>query len=98
MAEEETEKARNQIDKLKKTHETEINALNHIIAESRLPKESLQDPYTDNAAKFDAEERHSAGDDRWKEEFQAFYNIDDELSSKFAEPSSWFSGYDRCNI
>ncbi|XP_057547481.1 kinesin-like protein KIN-12B [Amaranthus tricolor] len=98
VAEEETEKARNQIDKLKKTHETEINALNHIIAESRLPKESLQDPYTDNAAKFDAEERHSAGDDRWKEEFQAFYNIDDELSSKFAEPSSWFSGYDRCNI
>ncbi|KAL2924052.1 Kinesin-like protein KIN-12B [Bienertia sinuspersici] len=90
VAEEETEKARNQVDKLKKKHETEINALNQIIADSRLS----------SVAKFDAEERHSAGDDSWKEEFQAFYNndIDDELSSKFSEPSSWFSGYDRCNI
>lgn len=68
---------------------------------SRLPKEALQqDPYpTSSMAKFDAE-GHSAGDERWKEEFQAFYNneIEDDLSSKFAEPSSWFSGYDRCNI
>uniref|UniRef100_A0A803LZK2 Kinesin motor domain-containing protein n=1 Tax=Chenopodium quinoa TaxID=63459 RepID=A0A803LZK2_CHEQI len=67
-----------------------------------IPKEALQDSYhaPSNAVKFDTEAQHSAGDERWKEEFKAFYDngIDDELSSKFAEPSSWFSGYDRCNI
>ncbi|XP_010673319.2 kinesin-like protein KIN-12B [Beta vulgaris subsp. vulgaris] len=100
-AEAETANARNQIDELKKKHETDRSILNQTIAVSRLPKEALQqDPYpTSSMAKFDAE-GHSAGDERWKEEFQAFYNneIEDDLSSKFAEPSSWFSGYDRCNI
>lgn len=75
--------------------------MNQIIADSRVPKEPLQKEsyHESSVAKFDAEEEHSAGDERWKEEFQAFYNNgDDELSSKFTDPSSWYSGYDRCNI
>ena len=102
VAEEETEKARKQIDKLKKKHETEISQLNQVIADSHLPKEAIQqDPHhISSPAIFDTEERHSAGDERWKEEFQSFFDneTDDDLSSKFSEPSSWFSGYDRCNI
>ncbi|KNA24096.1 hypothetical protein SOVF_019010 [Spinacia oleracea] len=101
VAEEETEKSQKQIDELKKKHETEISTLNQIIADSRVPKEPLQKEsyHESSVAKFDAEEEHSAGDERWKEEFQAFYNNgDDELSSKFTDPSSWYSGYDRCNI
>uniref|UniRef100_A0A803LTH2 Kinesin motor domain-containing protein n=1 Tax=Chenopodium quinoa TaxID=63459 RepID=A0A803LTH2_CHEQI len=126
VAEEETEKTLKQIDELKKKHETEIESLNQVIADSHIAKEALQDSYhapsvikfdteerhsipkealqdsyhAPSGVKFDTEERQSGGDERWKEEFQAFYDngIDDELSSKFAEPSSWFSGYDRCNI
>jgi kinesin family protein 15 len=50
--------------------------------------------------KYDAGEPLSEGDERWREEFEPFYNVEDgegELS-KLAEPSAWFSGYDRCNI
>ncbi|KAK9932898.1 hypothetical protein M0R45_020119 [Rubus argutus] len=36
--------------------------------------------------------------ERWKEEFEPFYNAEDGELRKLTEPSSWFSGYDRCNI
>lgn len=98
-AELETAKAYKEIDHLKKKHEIDISSLNQIIAESRLPKEAIQPVYNDsNLAKYDAEEEpHDEGDQQWREEFKPFYTEDNELS-KLAGSSSWFSGYDRCNI
>jgi kinesin family protein 15 len=98
-AEQETEKAFKQIDKLKKKHEKEINTLNELLA-SRLPREAIQPIYDDtHNAKHEAGDVHDASDQRWREEFESFYDGegDGELP-KLTEPSSWFSGYDRCNI
>ncbi|KAE8022910.1 hypothetical protein FH972_008671 [Carpinus fangiana] len=100
-AEQETEKAFKQIDKLKKKHEKEINTLNELLA-SRLPREAIQPIYDDtHNAKHEAGDAHDASDQRWREEFESFYDGegdgDGELP-KLTEPSSWFSGYDRCNI
>ncbi|KAE8691992.1 Phragmoplast-associated kinesin-related protein, putative isoform 2 [Hibiscus syriacus] len=98
-AEQETEKARKKIDKLKRKHEREISTLNKLLAESRLPKDAIP-PYDKfDIPKYDASEVHDASDQRRREEFEPFYNGEDgELSSKHAENSSWFFGYDRCNI
>ncbi|TYK23655.1 kinesin-like protein KIN12B [Cucumis melo var. makuwa] len=95
-AEQEAEKAYKQIDKLKQKHEKEISALNALMADSRLPKEAIQPAYDDeiSKAKYDMDESH---DQRWREEFEPFYNGEDGELPKLSEPS-WFSGYDRCNI
>lgn len=98
-AEQETSKAYKQIDKLKRNHENEINTLNELLAESRVPKETIQPACNDvKTAKYDTGDHFNEGE-RWREEFEPFYNNGEhgELS-KLAEPSSWFSGYDRCNI
>ncbi|XWS35217.1 hypothetical protein CRYUN_Cryun21dG0107100 [Craigia yunnanensis] len=94
-AEQETEKAHKQIDKLKRKYEHEISTLNKLLAESRLPKEAIQPA---DIAKYDAGEIHDASDQRWQEEFEPFYKGEDGELSKLAENLSWFSGYDRCNI
>lgn len=86
-AEQEANEAYKQIDKLKKKHE-EINSLNHLREEPHLPKDTSETAY-DNT---------ETGDDRWKEEFAPFYSTKEEDLPKFGEPSSWFSGYDRCNV
>lgn len=94
-AELETEKAYKQIDQLKKNHENEIHILNEMLAESRLPKEAIRPAFDDHPSmtKYDEVEAHSVGDQRWREEFEQFKEEDSVL-----QPSSWFSGYDRCNI
>lgn len=39
-----------------------------------------------------APESHGTGSDQeWRQEFAPSYDVEEE-------PSSWFSGYDRCNI
>ncbi|KAH9605673.1 hypothetical protein KSS87_021524 [Heliosperma pusillum] len=93
-AEEETTKISNQIDEIKKKHELEISTLNQVVAESPFPD------HKPSAAKYDSETRESFENERWKEEFEGFFDkdADDDLSSKLSEPASWFSGYDRCNI
>ncbi|GAB4844042.1 TRAFAC class myosin-kinesin ATPase super [Ancistrocladus abbreviatus] len=96
-AEEETGKAHKQMNKLKKKHEKEIGALNQKIADYHLSKQKSQDVHP-NMAKYDVEDQHNADDQRWKQEFKQFYDGRDADLSKFGEPSSWFSGYDRCNI
>jgi kinesin family protein 15 len=100
-AEQEAVKANKHINKLKRKHEDEISSLKELVAESRLPKEARRPAHSDcDMPKYDAGEPLSAGDERWREEFEPFYNVEDgegELS-KLAEPSAWFSGYDRCNI
>ena len=97
-AKQETEKAYKQMDKLKKKHEYEIYSLSEQLAESPLPKSTTMPAY-DDMVKYDAAEPHdSSSDQRWKEEFEPFYNGEDGELQKLAEPSSWFQGYDRCNI
>ncbi|KAG9447926.1 hypothetical protein H6P81_014054 [Aristolochia fimbriata] len=90
-AEEEAAKAHKEINKLKKKHETEIATLNQFLAESRLPKEALRPPPAfateDVAAKFD--DGDCPSDQRWREEFEPFCQ---------AGGSSWFAGYDQCNM
>ncbi|XVF84523.1 hypothetical protein PTKIN_Ptkin17bG0043800 [Pterospermum kingtungense] len=97
QAEQETEKAYKQIDKLKRKHEHESSTLNEQLAESRLHNEAIRPAY--DIAKHDGGEiLHDASDQQWREEFEPFYNGKDGELSKLAENSSWFSGYDRCNI
>ncbi|XP_022722680.1 kinesin-like protein KIN-12B [Durio zibethinus] len=97
--EQETEKARRQIDKLKRKHEHEISTLNELLTESRLPKKAIQPAYDNfDIARYDAGEIRDACDQQWREEFEPFYKGEDGELSKLAENSSWFSGYDRCNI
>ncbi|KAJ6674737.1 KINESIN-LIKE PROTEIN KIN-12B [Salix viminalis] len=99
-AEQEAVKANKQINKLKRKHENEISSLKEPVAESRLPKEGIRPTDNDcNMPKYDAGEPPlSEGDQQWREEFEPFYTSKDGELSKLAEPSSWFSGYDRCNI
>ncbi|KAL4561069.1 hypothetical protein LXL04_033231 [Taraxacum kok-saghyz] len=42
-------------------------------------------------------EENDGNDQQWEGEFEKFYTEDEELT-KLSEPSSWFSGYDKCNI
>lgn len=100
VAEQEAEKAYKQIDKLKKKHEKEISALNERLAESHLPREAIRPVYDDiDDAKYEAGNTHNASDQRWRQEFESFYDGEDGDLPKLTEPpSSWFSGYDRCNI
>ncbi|KAJ6343453.1 hypothetical protein OIU76_005234 [Salix suchowensis] len=99
-AEQEAVKANKQINKLKRKHENEISSLKELVAESRLLKEGIRPTDNDcNMPKYDAGEPPlSEGDQQWREEFEPFYTSKDGELSKLAEPSSWFSGYDRCNI
>ncbi|GAA0175608.1 microtubule binding motor protein [Lithospermum erythrorhizon] len=94
-SEQETDRAYKQIDTLKKNHEKEISAIKQHIVDSRHPEDEEQAPPIfdgSRMAKYDADEIHSTDDQRWKEEFKPFYQAEEE------EPSSWFSGYDRCNV
>ncbi|KAG4934658.1 hypothetical protein JHK85_049577 [Glycine max] len=92
-AEQEAAKAYKQIDKLKNKHEKEIITLNELLAEARLPKESVLPTYDDDVVmpSYDnSKEPNSVND-----QFEPFTNNAEygELA-KLAEPS-WFSGYDR---
>lgn len=98
-AEHEAKTAYRQIDKLKKKHEKEINNLNQLLQESRLPKERSEVIDNSETITYDAREMNHGGDQLSREEFESFYNREEEEDlSKLVEPSSWFSGYDRCNI
>lgn len=100
-AEHETSSAYKQIDKLKKKHEKIINNLNQLLEESRLPKQRSEVIDNSETNTYDAREMMTNGGDQLsREEFESFYNREEEEEdlSKLVEPSSWFSGYDRCNI
>ncbi|BFG15554.1 hypothetical protein CerSpe_018280 [Prunus speciosa] len=99
-AKQEADKAYVKVEKLKKKHEKEISSLNELLAQSRLPKEAIRPAIDDGShmPKYDVGEPHSLSDQRWKEEFEPFCNGEDGELRKLTEPSSWFSGYDRCNI
>uniref|UniRef100_A0A2P2ITY0 Kinesin motor domain-containing protein n=1 Tax=Rhizophora mucronata TaxID=61149 RepID=A0A2P2ITY0_RHIMU len=98
-AEQEAAKAYKQIDKLKRKHANDVSAVNELLAESRLPKEAIQPAYNDfEMAKYDMGDPTNECDQRWREEFEPFYDGQNGELSKLTEPSSWFAGYDRCNI
>ncbi|KAL9253259.1 Kinesin-like protein [Drosera capensis] len=98
-AEDETAKAYKQIDKIKKKHEMEIESLNHKTTSYQSPKHASENAYQhSNVTKYDLEDHLDADDQRWKQEFDPLYSGLDSDLSKFGEQSSWFSGYDRCNI
>ncbi|WOL11373.1 kinesin-like protein KIN-12A [Canna indica] len=98
MAEQETEKAYQEIDNLKKNYDREITLLNQLLTDSRLPKEAhTYNQFTEPEASKDVE-LESLTDQRWREEFEPFCDKDDTNLSKDTNPTSWFSGYDQCNI
>lgn len=101
-AEHETQEVYKQIDQLKRKHEEEISTFNQLLADSHLHKSVNHPVYDDEPETHTGgdvgETEQSACDQKWREEFESYYNTEEELS-KFGEtPSSWFSGYDRCNI
>ncbi|KAL3641664.1 TRAFAC class myosin-kinesin ATPase superfamily [Castilleja foliolosa] len=68
-------------------HETEnaykeIEKLNSLLAAPHMPKEVFA---------AETEGQQDTADQQWQEEFAPSYGVAEE-------PSSWFSGYDRCNI
>ena len=83
-AEKEAERARQEVDQLKKDHEREIESLKKILAEtSRLGEKEASRSGEDHTPK-------------WKEEFEQPYSPGE--FSKGAEEASWFSRYDQCNM
>ncbi|XP_024986608.1 kinesin-like protein KIN-12A [Cynara cardunculus var. scolymus] len=76
-AEQETENAYKQIERLKKKQKNET------------PPPVYDMPI------YDGDESNITFDQQPRDEF---YNIDKEEFTTLPEPSSWFSGYDRCNI
>ncbi|VFQ92301.1 unnamed protein product [Cuscuta campestris] len=94
-AEQEASKAYKQIEKMKKKHEHEINNLKQLLEEST-PTRLHKQGETVHDSKETTSQNDTAVDQRWKEEFESFYQTEEELSKLL--PSSWFTGYDRCNI
>nr|CAB3486741.1 unnamed protein product [Digitaria exilis] len=101
MAEQETEKAYQEIDNLKKNYDQEIVALNQRLAESSQsqckdgavePEEpiDLEPPRYDTAG--------SPSGEPWKEEFSTLKQGGSFEVSKSTDLNSWFYGYDKCNI
>uniref|UniRef100_A0A0D9W3Q9 Kinesin motor domain-containing protein n=1 Tax=Leersia perrieri TaxID=77586 RepID=A0A0D9W3Q9_9ORYZ len=97
LAEQETEKAYQEIDNLKKNYDREIVALNQRLTESSHHEDStlaieLHDMET---TKYDT--AGSPGDQQWRDEFNQQGGGSFEVS-KSTDLNSWFSGYDKCNI
>ncbi|KAI4311396.1 hypothetical protein MLD38_036298 [Melastoma candidum] len=87
-ADQEVRLAHGEIEKLKREHQRELQTLNHLLAESEAPgssSTSMKDPPNE-------------ADRNWREGFKDFGMEADGGLSELVEPTSWFSGYDRCNI
>lgn len=99
-AEHETQEVYKQINQLKRKYEEEISNFNQLLADSNLPKSVDHPVYDDEpGTHIGGIVEQSACDQKWREEFESYYKSEEEELSKFGEPpSSWFSGYDRCNI
>lgn len=96
MAEQETEKAYQEIDNLKKNYDQEIVALNQRLSESSHHLETTLaiEACDMETTKYDT--AGSPGDQQWREEFNqqgGSFEV-----SKSTDLNSWFSGYDKCNI
>nr|XP_043608952.1 kinesin-like protein KIN-12B [Erigeron canadensis] len=78
----EKEKACKLIEKLKRKHQNGVTA---------------SPPFCGIPTYDEGAEPYSTGDQQARDEFDKIYNEDGELT-KLPEPSTWFSGYDSCNI
>ncbi|KAK1356399.1 Phragmoplast-associated kinesin-related protein [Heracleum sosnowskyi] len=95
---EESKKAYKQIDDLKRKRETDVCTC-QLPANSCLLKETVGPVYHDsNMVEDDAVGLDSKADERYRDNFESFYNAEVDSPRLVEEPSSWFSGYDRCNI
>ncbi|RCV33142.1 hypothetical protein SEVIR_7G065600v4 [Setaria viridis] len=102
VAEQETEKAYQEIEKLKKNYDQEILSLNERLAESSQsqckdgavqPEEpsDLEPPRYDTAGS-------PSGSQQWKVELDTLQQGGSFEVSKSTDLNSWFYGYDKCNI
>lgn len=98
LAEQETEKAYQEIDNLKKNYDQEILVLNQRLADCKPPNNApqLAEPSDLGTARYDT--GGSLGDQQWREEFKAFQPSGSVEASKSSDLNSWFYGYDKCNI
>uniref|UniRef100_A0A0A9CUB9 Kinesin-like protein n=1 Tax=Arundo donax TaxID=35708 RepID=A0A0A9CUB9_ARUDO len=100
LAEQETEKAYQEIDNLKKNYDREILALNQRLTESESsPHEDAVQPAEPSdlePARYDTAD--SPGDQQWREEFSTLQQGGSFEVSKSTDLNSWFYGYDKCNI
>ncbi|XP_078441377.1 kinesin-like protein KIN-12B isoform X2 [Wolffia australiana] len=94
QAEKETDKAHREIDNLKKIHEKEIKILNQRLAEASEPKEKGVSTYPRDAHIIRYDSISTDRDQNWRDVFEQ----QDEIFSRGAEKTSWFSGYDQCNV
>ncbi|CAN1837828.1 Kinesin-like protein KIN-12B [Linum perenne] len=94
-AEVEAGNALKKIEKIKRKHKEEIETMKMVMAESRLPKEAIPPPPPTVMSPGVG----AAASTDYTEGLTAKYDEGDEEEWRVElEPSSWFSGYDRCNI
>ncbi|XP_020595768.1 kinesin-like protein KIN-12C isoform X2 [Phalaenopsis equestris] len=72
-AQQEIEKLRRQIEKLKKKHTMEIATMKHYLAESRLPESALEPLYQHNSYSADPSRAPLSDDMSWRSAFKPSY-------------------------
>jgi len=98
VAEQETEKAYQEIDNLKKNYDQEILALKQRLTESSQCKDDTVQPQEPNnlePPRYDT--AGSPSGQNWKE-FNTLQQGGSFEVSKSTDLNSWFYGYDKCNI
>ncbi|WOL14421.1 kinesin-like protein KIN-12A [Canna indica] len=104
LAEQETEKANLEIERLKKNYDREIALHHQIPAVPNYDRENASPQQTPveshSPRRLEHTEFHEGKSEQLsKEEFEPFCNRGGDAEfSMDTDPSSWFSGYDRCNI
>jgi kinesin family protein 15 len=94
VAEQETEKAYQEIDNLKKNYDQEILALKQRLTESSQCKDDTLRPHEPN----DLEPRYDTAGNPSGQEFNTLQQGGSLEVSKSTDLNSWFYGYDKCNI
>ncbi|KAM0846554.1 hypothetical protein ACQ4PT_055604 [Festuca glaucescens] len=101
LAEQETEKAYQEIDNLKKNYDQEIVWLNQRLTEYSQHSDVTPQPVASSnlepAARYDTV-GGSTSEQPWQGELNAFHQRESLEVTKSTDLNSWFSGYDRCNI
>ncbi|CAN6227711.1 unnamed protein product [Urochloa humidicola] len=103
VAEQETEKAYQEIERLKKNYDQEILALNQRLAEftsqSQCKDSAVQpeEPSDLEPPRYDTAGSPS-GSQQWKQELDTLQQGGSFEVSKSTDLNSWFYGYDKCNI
>jgi kinesin family protein 15 len=98
LAEQETEKAYQEIDNLKKNYDQEIVSLKQRLTDFSQYGDATPQPVASSdlepAARYDTI-GGSTSEQPWQGELDALHQ---RGSLEVTDLNSWFSGYDRCNI